>query len=273
VSATAPAQRAIGPDRLAWLVNAERWVLDLCFIRPDRVAPTFESMMGQLDALPAARFVHDTQVLHGAVPTVLGRRDAQVKDSVLTILTEYWHTCFARYWPDYRRVLEADVAYRARRLAFDGAAPALGEIDQRFVLRDDDLTMPVRYSAPYQRDICAGGLVMMPTLFKWNPNWPNDMSLPMTLNYRARGLGTMHHRAATEASHLIGVLGRVRTELLLCLDQPASSTALGLALGVTTSAANQHLRTLHRAGLLDAHRVGRYVMYQRSELGDRLVLG
>jgi len=55
------------------------------------------------------------------------------------------------------------------------------------------------------------------------------------------------------------------------LESPASSTELAVRLGVTTSAVNQHLRTLRAGGLLTSARHGRSVLYLRSELGDRLV--
>ncbi len=67
------------------------------------------------------------------------------------------------------------------------------------------------------------------------------------------------------------MLGRARTDLLAALDEPASSTAIALYLGVTTTAVNQHLRALRDAGLLDSHRLGRYVLYERSELGSALL--
>lgn len=64
------------------------------------------------------------------------------------------------------------------------------------------------------------------------------------------------------------MLGRVRTDLLLSLEEPASSTAIALYLGVTTTAVNQHLRALAAAGLLETARFGRYVLYSRSALAD-----
>lgn len=73
------------------------------------------------------------------------------------------------------------------------------------------------------------------------------------------------------ARRLVPVLGRVRTDLLTALDEPASSTTLALYLGVTTSAVNQHLRALRGAGLLDSHRLGRYMLYERSELCSQLL--
>ena len=75
----------------------------------------------------------------------------------------------------------------------------------------------------------------------------------------------------TTSAALVGTLGRVRAQLLTVLDEPASSTELGVRFGVTTSAAGQHLRALRAAGLVSSTRYGRSVLYLRSELGNALV--
>lgn len=69
---------------------------------------------------------------------------------------------------------------------------------------------------------------------------------------------------------LAAILGVTRAGLLVHLETPASSTELAARLGVTTTAVNQHLRTLHAAGLLVSARHGRSVLYRRSDLGDQL---
>ena len=42
---------------------------------------------------------------------------------------------------------------------------------------------------------------------------------------------------------------------------------------MTPSAVSQHLRVLANAGLVVGTRVGRVVLYQRTDLGTRLTLG
>ncbi|WP_405066345.1 winged helix-turn-helix domain-containing protein [Kribbella sp. NBC_01510] len=97
---------------------------------------------------------------------------------------------------------------------------------------------------------------------------------PPDLIYPARGLGTLWEtQTSTPPTALVGLIGRVRAQLLRLLETPTSSTELAVRLNVTTTAANQHLRALRAAGLLISARHGRSVLYRRSDLGDRLVRG
>ncbi|GAA2349100.1 ArsR/SmtB family transcription factor [Streptomyces violaceusniger] len=51
---------------------------------------------------------------------------------------------------------------------------------------------------------------------------------------------------------------------------PESTGALARVLGVTPGAVSQHLGVPAACGLVTRRRVGRAVLYARSELGDRL---
>jgi DNA-binding transcriptional ArsR family regulator len=67
------------------------------------------------------------------------------------------------------------------------------------------------------------------------------------------------------------LLGRSRAALLARLDLPQSTTWLAAHLGLTPSAVSQHLTVLRRAGLVTAHRTGRWVLYRRTTPGTRLL--
>ncbi|WP_092556724.1 winged helix-turn-helix domain-containing protein [Actinoplanes derwentensis] len=89
--------------------------------------------------------------------------------------------------------------------------------------------------------------------------------------YAARGQGAMWSAGARpDAGAVRELLGGTRAALLIALGEPGSSTELALRLGITTSAVNQHLRLLERAGLLNRARYGRSVLYYRSDLGEAL---
>ena len=116
------------------------------------------------------------------------------------------------------------------------------------------------------------GLTMMPSVFARRTAVPVNRSAPPLLIYAARGLGTVWETGrASGPAALAAVLGQVRADLLTGLTQPRSSTDVARCTGVTTSAANQHLRALRDAGLLASQRHGRSVLYARTELGDALV--
>lgn len=171
----------------------------------------------------------------------------------------------------FKNVLDADVTYRAQQLASKGAAATLHEVQRRLIVDGENLLVPYRQPGGFEAEVGPGGITLLPTLVKWGMNTPNAAHADLVMSYRARGRGRLQDREAETVPGLVGVFGKVRTELLLSLDEPASSTAIALFLGVTTSAVDQHLRALAAAGLLQTSRFGRYVLYARTQVADELV--
>lgn len=271
---TAAGRAVVGEERILALLNREKSLVDV-FMRPaSRRVATFASERRVLDDIPAARYRHDVEQVWGRdIPDVLGRADAQVKQNLLAILDDFWRECFEGYWPRFRQVLDADITYRAQTLAALGPAVALAEVQPHFVIDGHDILMPLGNAPwdPYERDTAGSGFTMLPTLVKWGMNLPNSSEADAVFSYRARGRGRLSDNHSDTAPGLVGVLGRTRTELLLSLEEPASSTAVALFMGVTTPAANQHLRALAAAGLLQTSRFGRYVLYERTTVAEDLI--
>ncbi|ROR55174.1 hypothetical protein EDD41_2432 [Luteococcus japonicus] len=271
---TAEGRSTVGEGRILALINREKCLVDV-FMRPaSRRGVSYEGERRILEQVPARRYRHDVEQVWGRdIPEVLGRTDEQVKANLLAILDDFWHHCFEAYWPRFRQVLDADVTYRAQMLAAMGPAAALAEVQPHFVVRGHDVLLPLGNDPwqPYEIDTAATGFTMLPTLVKWGMNLPNSGEADAVFSYRARGRGRLSEHQADTMTGLVGILGRTRTELLLSLDEPASSTAIALFMGVTTTAANQHLRALAAAGLLQTSRFGRYVLYERSQVADDLI--
>jgi DNA-binding transcriptional ArsR family regulator len=137
----------------------------------------------------------------------------------------------------------------------------------------DHGVVSVRLATAVDREqaIDGNGLTLVPTMFTRRASAPIGDGPPMIL-YSARGQGALWEaeRVANPAA-VAAVLGETRASLLAALGDPASSTELGVRLGVTASAVNQHLRVLRDAGLLVSTRYGRSVLYLRSELGTALL--
>lgn len=55
------------------------------------------------------------------------------------------------------------------------------------------------------------------------------------------------------------------------LEEPASTTALAIRLGITPSAVNQHLQVLTKAGLLTSTRQGHSVLYAWTPVAKALM--
>lgn len=271
---TAGARAAMGEERILALINPRKDLVDV-FMRPaNHRGVTWAQERRRLEDLEPRRYRIDLEAVWGRdIPDLLGRSDQDLKRNLLGVLDDFWEGCFASYWPRFKVVLEADVTYRAQGLAARGPEAALAEVLPGVVVRGHDVLVPRggRDPQPFEKDTSEGGFTLLPTLVKWGMNLPNTCAAEAVFSYRARGRGRLTDRQSDTVPGLVGVLGRTRTDLLLSLDEPASSTAIALFMGVTTTAVNQHLRALAKAGLLTTSRFGRYVLYERSDVAEQLI--
>ncbi|MDF2707639.1 MAG: transcriptional regulator, partial [Nonomuraea muscovyensis] len=117
------------------------------------------------------------------------------------------------------------------------------------------------------------GLVLIPSAFAW-PYVFSGVDAPgqHKLVYPMPGIGTLWSQTPSEQhAHLAAVLGRARTLLLTELNSPASTTELAHRTSMTLSGVSQHLTALRQAGLLNASRSGRLVLYSRTDLANALL--
>lgn len=270
---TSAARRKVGEDRILTLINPDKWIIDTLLQHPVRRGASFGQEFAALSRVEPAVFRRDVERVWGTPPDEMGRTDAAIKAFVLATVSDYWHACFEGYWPAFKAVLDADVTFRGATLAADGVAAAVAGATPSFIVRGNDLVLPLRTGSDLGFDAPsdARGVTLLPTLVKWGMNLPNRSDSDLVFSYRARGRGRLQSSDIDTRPGLIGILGRTRTELLISLDEPASSTAVAIFMGVTTTAVNQHLRALSRAGLLQSSRFGRFVLYERTSLGDSLV--
>ncbi|GAB3735162.1 ArsR/SmtB family transcription factor [Nocardiopsis nanhaiensis] len=186
----------------------------------------------------------------------------------------YWEVALAPYWPRVLSLLEGEVLYRARRLAEGGVRHAFADLDPRIRWRDVTLRIPSKM-ADGPRDLRGEGLVLTPSVFVHPGVWHILSPLaPPTVRYPARGVGTLWERRMSSVPEaLTGVLGRTRALLLSELDTPASNGDLARRTGRSKAAVSEALTALRRAGMVSAHRTGRYVLYARTGVGESLVDG
>ncbi|MFF2619182.1 DUF5937 family protein [Kitasatospora sp. NPDC058046] len=187
------------------------------------------------------------------------------------LIASYWEIALAPYWPRMRSLLEGDVLHRARLFAEHGADRLLGDLGS--VVTWDDGTLRVGHHYVHgSRRLGGRGLLLVPSVFVWprvfsvvSPNWQP------TLRYPPRGVAALWERQVTVPQALAAVVGRSRARLLADLDTPASTTELARRTGITPGGVSQHLTALRTAGLVDAHRNGRYVLYVRTEAAEVLL--
>ena len=128
---------------------------------------------------------------------------------------------------------------------------------------------------PYEleADLGGQGLVLVPSAFTWpRPAVAAEPPWHPFLVYPARGVGGLWEPGGAAApAALAALLGERRATVLGALGTTRSTTELARALDLSPGSVSQHLSVLRDAGLVHGHRVGRSVLYVRSEKGERLV--
>ncbi|MFI6600585.1 DUF5937 family protein [Nonomuraea sp. NPDC050536] len=188
----------------------------------------------------------------------------------LADLTErVWHALIAPDWPRLRALLEADIAYRSRRLAEGGLAALF--VDLHATVGWSEGALLLRSSFGPVRDLEGRGLLLMPSVFVW-PDVVSGFAPPWqpTVIYPARGMAGLW-TAAEPGRALVRLLGANRAAILGGLDEPASTTTLAHRHGLAPSSVSAHLTILREAGLLISRRHGHRVLYERTPLGEGLV--
>ncbi|WP_181799639.1 ArsR/SmtB family transcription factor [Kitasatospora acidiphila] len=245
---------------------------------PSGPAPTLAEELAVLTVTPADRVRRDLdhlarhqgplgprlRALHADPPARLDRLAAEIE--------AYWQLALAPYWARIRAVLDADLFHRARQVAERGAGQVLDDLHEslswdgaRLRLRGRKQSLARRRTGP--------GLVLVPVAFGGDRVRsrvaPPD---PPQLAYPTRGSGTLWEpRPTADGAALAAVLGRSRTRLLIELDTPASTTELAHRTGLSAAAVSQYLTALRAAGLVSAHRAGRWVLYARTAAGETLL--
>jgi hypothetical protein len=128
---------------------------------------------------------------------------------------------------------------------------------------------------PYEvtADLGGRGLLLVPSAFTWpRPAVSVEPPWQPFLVYPARGVGALWEpERTTPPRALAALLGARRASVLGALDAPRSTTELARALELSAGSVSQHLSVLREAGLVHGHRVGRSVLYARSERGEALL--
>ncbi|MEV8126715.1 DUF5937 family protein [Streptomyces sp. NPDC085944] len=265
-----------------WLLMPQRGLTPgwLC-PPPTTPATTFEDEISQVRATEPLTAREDALRSLAATPRALTaardrgwlRDPARMLREVSDVLEQIWSRLIQPEWSRMRGLLEADIAFRTRRLAENGLGEVLPEIDDRCTWQAGTLT--VRGRTEHERHLRGQGLVLMPSVFVW-PHVISTFEAPWqpTLVYPARGIASLWSEAATPArSALTRLLGRGRAAVLAALDAPATTTGLARQLDLAPSSVSSHLTLLREAGLLTARRHGYQVLYERTGLGDALTTG
>jgi DNA-binding transcriptional ArsR family regulator len=191
-------------------------------------------------------------------------------DKLVDTMAELWQRLLAPDWPRVRALLEADILYRAQALTVSGPIEVFGDLHRDVRWHEGSLLV----DRPYEQkvDLEGRGLLLIPVAFlsgvatMWDPPWQPAVMYP------PRGVGTLWApEPAVDDGALAELVGARRARVLTSLDSPAATIDLAERLGASTAGVSEHLGVLCRAGLVDARRAGRRVLYSRTALGDALV--
>jgi DNA-binding transcriptional ArsR family regulator len=187
------------------------------------------------------------------------------------MLEAYWQRAVEPVWPRVRAFLDADIAYRSRRLTEAGPAALFADLGAGIAWADRALEVVVaRHEATIELE--GRGLLLMPSAFSAvRPLVIDRAPWQTTLVYPARGVATLWEDAPLAPEGLARLLGTTRAAVLGDLAAPRSTTEISERLKISPAGASHHLTALRDAGLLAARRDGRSVLYVRTSLGDALV--
>lgn len=254
---------------LADLLVHTRWLPDFV-TRPPRggmvtsVADELAEVRATPDEVAYADFDRAAAEM-GERPAPVLLRDGVVERTA-DALERTWTGCLAQDWPRRRAVLERDIMTRAGLLAAYGWDRALADVRKGLdwvggdAIRINDNPYPDRAVGP-------DGLALVPITLRGN--WlshrePDDYALV----FQARGVG-----AALDSvpAGLPRLLGATRARVLVDLARPATTSQLTAALDLSLGTVGDHLAVLRESGLISRSRIGRSVVYRRTETGHALV--
>jgi DNA-binding transcriptional ArsR family regulator len=188
-----------------------------------------------------------------------------------TVMAGYFERAIAPWWQEIRTALESDILHRARRLTAGGAIEVFEDLHHQVRWRDGALE--IDRGQDHDVDLRGRGLLLVPAAFGWPRVFAMiDEPWQPALVYTPRGLGTLWAPPSDgDSEALADLLGRRRAAILSTLGTPAATSDLARRLGASPAGVNEHLGVLRRAGLVQAARDGRRVLYSRTPTGDALL--
>lgn len=184
-------------------------------------------------------------------------------------LLQYWQVAIKPFWPQIRAVLDADVAYRATRLARGGIEALLTDLHPELELAEHVIEVQSS-AAGSEHELRGAGLRLVPCVFAW-PHLMVDIDAgnPPSITYGPRGIGELWPQTPPPeptGDPLAVLLGRTRAATMRAVALPKSTSDLAVELDQSMPAISAHLAVLRRAGLVSSWRAGRRVLYQLTPL-------
>jgi DNA-binding transcriptional ArsR family regulator len=194
---------------------------------------------------------------------------------VAAALAAYWDTAIAPHWDRMRSVLEADIAFRARRAALGGISAMMNDLHPQ-LRQDRSSILLVKTFPKFNKAMEVGGrgMLLMPSIFGGADVLydPGTLGMP-AISYRPDGLGTVwEHRTSTIGGDPVSALmGKGRTAVLRSTGRPRTTTDLARELHLSGATVSVHLSILKGCGMVTSWRSGQRVFYQRTPLAASIL--
>ena len=185
------------------------------------------------------------------------------------LLEWVWANTVRPYWPERRKIIEADIVARTTQLGRGGWAQALSDMRPGLRWLGEGRLQINAYENP-PREISGAQLLFVPVTP--GAGWVAwDEPHRYAVMYPCSGTLAEPGRRTAAPETLGALLGPARAAILMLLVTPKSTTQLVALTGQGLGSVGRHLQILRAAGLLESGRAGRSVLYRRSPAGDLLV--
>lgn len=254
------------------LITEQGHFADFLIPTPQTPRPSVEAELARLRHTVPETLLRDLDLLPDS-PIIEAFRHAPAAalESLIDELRFYWDATLARHWPRINAVLEGDVIYRARQLAFEGADRLFNDLHPLISWDNDCIVMETHHEREFYP--AGSGLTLIPLVFMWK-----DIMLPehddpdgLTIAYNARGAGLWSQEAESPDAMLIAAFGEGRARVLQLLDTPRNTGDLAERLSVTPGNISLHIARLREAGLVESQQTGKWVFHRLTQRGEQLL--
>lgn len=183
-----------------------------------------------------------------------------------------WNAAIAPVWTQLERVLRADIAVRARRIAESGIGAMIETLHERVAWQDGAVRVTMRIWSEVV-DCRGSGLVLVPSVMgSTGCNVLTEPPAQPTLFYPAQGVTASWARDPADVESALGaLLGPARARILLDAHEPRTTSQVARDSALAISTASHHLTVLRDAGLVASTREGARMLHRRTPLGEALV--
>ncbi len=198
----------------------------------------------------------------------LPRARAMIADAWL----ELWAALLDPVWEQLERILRADIAVRARRIATDGLAGMVTGLHHTVEWSDHALRVELGYHSEVL-DCRGSGIVLVPSVLGGlGCAVLTEPPAQPTMFYPAQGVTERWATdGAARADALAMLLGPARAGILLAAHEERTTSRVAGDAGLAVSTASHHLTVLREAGLIASRRDGARVLHVRTPLGEAVV--